>query len=101
LGRRSKQLLFTAPNPARRINNKAPLKLWLQIRDRDNQYAHSSDEMDIDDEDDFYAPDDAPTGAGASEKPTATQPVVKPEDEDLEEGEEEDVGDDDDDSDSV
>lgn len=62
----------------------------------------ATSKMDVDDEDDFYAPDDGSTGGEQMEKPTVSQPEVKPEQEDdgLEEGEEEDE-DDDDTSDSV
>jgi hypothetical protein len=49
--------------------------------------------MDVDDEDDFYAPEEAPTG-NEQQKPISPQPESKSEqpDDDLEEGEEEDEG---------
>jgi hypothetical protein len=56
--------------------------------------------MDIDDEDDFYAPEGAPNGNGSEEpknfSPQPAQPEIKPEQdmEDLEEGEEQDEGED-------
>lgn len=58
--------------------------------------------MDVDDDDDFYAPDDAPTSTEQPEKSAVAQNEVKQEDEDedLEEGEQEDE-DEDEDSDSV
>jgi pre-mRNA 3'-end-processing factor FIP1 len=49
--------------------------------------------MDVDEDDDFYAPEEAtPTATELPSAEPAPQPAVKPEqdDEDLEEGEEED-----------
>jgi hypothetical protein len=54
--------------------------------------------MDVDDDDDFYAPtEDAPDGNYLHEQQAALHTEVKPEhpEEDLEEGEEEDEGEDD------
>jgi pre-mRNA 3'-end-processing factor FIP1 len=53
--------------------------------------------VEMDEDDDFYAPEEptvaAPAQQAAAPAPTAEKPAaVKPEDEDLEEGEEEDEG---------
>ncbi|ORY59679.1 Fip1 motif-domain-containing protein [Pseudomassariella vexata] len=49
--------------------------------------------MDIDDDDDFYAPDEpATTQSPAQHEPASTNPPAAQHDEDLEEGEEEDEG---------
>lgn len=56
--------------------------------------------MDVDEDEDFYAPDDSLQGASLQSKDEATPAQPDQADEDLEEGEEEDEADSDD-SDSV